>query len=367
MQRPLIFPERPSALCAPVKRQRSTWQRCLDDLELHHSKHTHKTQVKRYPTWTRKDARTSALTKSRILARHYQIPDVVLPKHGPTFGPRLWSSTMLLRGWIRGSTVRGTVVINSTVPWRWDTAKRFWPASRWHLKTTNTIDPWICHRNLSSSVRSTTEYHSDPQSWPKPKTKNCFQTQTRRRVFSAGKQCEWSELNAWSEPLRATIPVENSARLSWDRWIHPIFKKKFWPLYSSTLTHWNHQTFRETIVLYLKKEQVFAVDWYCHWFLCPGVDAIFPRRWLELPELQCIVHNQTVIDHWFGPWNQCHPSISTGRRNIQRLTWSWKRKTKFHYKTTRCFRIRLNFVSHNIFWFLNVPLLQMGPAIASKR
>ena len=53
VQRPLIFPKRPSTttikhlLCAAVKRQRSTWQRYCDDLELHHSEHmhTHKTQV----------------------------------------------------------------------------------------------------------------------------------------------------------------------------------------------------------------------------------------------------------------------------------------------------------------------------------
>ena len=54
---------------------------------------------------------------------------MVFPKHGPTFCPRLWSSTMLLRGGTRGSTVRGNVVINSTVPRWWDTAKRFRPAS----------------------------------------------------------------------------------------------------------------------------------------------------------------------------------------------------------------------------------------------
>ena len=109
--------------------------------------------------------------KKRQHPLHYQVPDVVFPKHDPTFCPRLWSSTMLLRGGTRGSTVRGNVVINSTVPRRWDTAKRFRPASLWHLKITNTIDPWICHRNLIRSwVRSTIEYHSDPQPWPKPKT-----------------------------------------------------------------------------------------------------------------------------------------------------------------------------------------------------
>ena len=45
VQRPLIFPKRPSTttikhlLCAAVKRQRSTWQRYRDDLELHRSEH----------------------------------------------------------------------------------------------------------------------------------------------------------------------------------------------------------------------------------------------------------------------------------------------------------------------------------------
>ena len=67
--------------------------------------------------------------ESVSLVGRYQVPDVVFPKHGPTFYPRLWSSTMLLRGGTRGSTVRGNVLINSTVPRRWDTAKRFRPAS----------------------------------------------------------------------------------------------------------------------------------------------------------------------------------------------------------------------------------------------
>ena len=40
-------------------------------------------------------------SKSRILAGRYHVPDVVFPKHGPTFCPRLWSSTMLLRGGTR--------------------------------------------------------------------------------------------------------------------------------------------------------------------------------------------------------------------------------------------------------------------------
>ena len=43
---------------------------------------------------------------------------------------------------------------------------------------------------------------------PMTKTKECFPTQTRRKVFSAGKQWEWSELHARSEPLRATLPVK---------------------------------------------------------------------------------------------------------------------------------------------------------------
>ena len=118
-------------LCAAVKRQRSTWQRYRDDLELHHSehRHTHKTQV----TWhVDTEGHTHECSDKSIcisLLGRYQVPDVVFPKHGPTFCPRLWSSTMLARGGTRGSTVRGNVVINSTVPRRWDTAKRFRPAS----------------------------------------------------------------------------------------------------------------------------------------------------------------------------------------------------------------------------------------------
>ena len=53
------------------------------------------------------------------------------------------------------------------------------------------------------------------------KTKNCFQTQTRQ-VSNDGRRCKWSELHAWSEPLRATIPVRNGARSSWDRWIKAL-------------------------------------------------------------------------------------------------------------------------------------------------
>ena len=49
------------------------------------------------------------------------------------------------------------------------------------------------------------------------KTKSSFQTQSRQKVFSAGKQCKWSELHAWSEPMLATIPVQKG--LSWDRFI----------------------------------------------------------------------------------------------------------------------------------------------------
>ena len=101
--------------------------------------------------------------KSCILAGLYQVLDVVFHKHGRSSSPHLWCSTMLLRDETRGSTVRGNVAIISTVPQPWDAAKRFRPASRWHFKITNTIDPWICHRNLRSSVRSSTEYHSNPQ------------------------------------------------------------------------------------------------------------------------------------------------------------------------------------------------------------
>ena len=54
------------ALCS-CRWQRSTWQRCCYGQELHYSKHTYKTQVTWYRTWTPKDARTRALT-SRILA-----------------------------------------------------------------------------------------------------------------------------------------------------------------------------------------------------------------------------------------------------------------------------------------------------------
>ena len=60
--------------------------------------------------------------KSRTLAgRHQvQVPDVVFPKHGPTFCPRLCSGMMLSRGGTRWSTVRANVVINSAVPQGWD-------------------------------------------------------------------------------------------------------------------------------------------------------------------------------------------------------------------------------------------------------
>ena len=132
-------------------------KRCHDDQEIYHSNRTHKTKVTWYRMWTRKKAHTSALTKAASLSfGRYQVPDMVFPKHGPTFCSRLWPRTMLLRGGIHGSTVRGNVGVNSTVPQRLDPAKRFRPASRWHLKTTNTIDPLICHWNLRSSVRSTT-------------------------------------------------------------------------------------------------------------------------------------------------------------------------------------------------------------------
>ena len=50
--------------------------------------------------------------KPYILAGCYRVSDVVFPKHGPTFRPRLWSSMMLLRGGTRGSTVRGNILIN---------------------------------------------------------------------------------------------------------------------------------------------------------------------------------------------------------------------------------------------------------------
>ena len=78
-----------------------------------------------------------------------------------------------------------------------------------------------CRKMTGISRDATTEYHSDPH-WAMTKTKDCFQTHTRRQVFSAGKQCEWSELLAWSKPLRATTPVQNRARLSWDRLDSPL-------------------------------------------------------------------------------------------------------------------------------------------------
>ena len=37
--------------------------------------------------------------------------------------------------------------------------------------------------------------------------------------FSNGKQCHWSKSHAYSEALRETIPVQNGARLSCNRWI----------------------------------------------------------------------------------------------------------------------------------------------------
>ena len=131
--------------------------------------HTHKTQVTCYRTWTRKDARTSALTKAVSLL------DAMHTKFLTWSSLNMAQLSVLAFGPARcfcevEFVDPGNVVINSTVPRRWDTAKQFRPASRWHLKITNTIDPWICHRNLRSWVRSTTEYHSDPQPWPKPKT-----------------------------------------------------------------------------------------------------------------------------------------------------------------------------------------------------
>ena len=65
---------------------------------------------------------------------------------------------------------KGSASALPIIPRRWDSAKQFRPASRWHLKITNTIDLWICHRNLRYWMGSTTEYQSDPQPWPKPKT-----------------------------------------------------------------------------------------------------------------------------------------------------------------------------------------------------
>ena len=60
--------------CAPVKRQRSTWQRCRDDLELHHSKLTHRPQDTG-PLLSHVDTEGhthECYDKSRILAGRYK-------------------------------------------------------------------------------------------------------------------------------------------------------------------------------------------------------------------------------------------------------------------------------------------------------
>ena len=128
---------------------------------------------------------------------------------------------MLLRGGTRGyrSTVRGNVVINSTVQRRWVTAKRFRPASPAVALENHQYD-WPMDLPPKPEILSEIHYRVPYRSSAMTKTKDCFQTQTRRQVFSAGKQCEWSDLHTWSEPLRATIPVQNGARLSCDPWIN---------------------------------------------------------------------------------------------------------------------------------------------------
>ena len=136
--------------------------------------------------------------ESVSLLGRYQGPDVVFPKHGPTFCPRLWSSTMLLRGGTRGFTVRDNVVINSrdcTTTMAWDTAKRFRPASPAVALENHQYDQPM-DLPPKPEILSEIHYRVPFRSSAMTKTKDCFQTQTRRQVFSAGKQCEWSELHA---------------------------------------------------------------------------------------------------------------------------------------------------------------------------
>ena len=137
----------------------------------------------------------NALTKAVSLLGRYQVPDVVLPKHGPTFCPRVWSSMMLLRGGTRGSTVRGNVVVTSTVPRRCDNAKQFRPASPAVALGNHQYDRPMDLPPKPDILREI-HYRVPFRSSAMTKAKDCFQTQTRKLVFSAGKQCEWSELHA---------------------------------------------------------------------------------------------------------------------------------------------------------------------------
>ena len=126
--------------------------------------------------------------KSRVLAWRYayQVPDVVFPKHGPTFCPRLWASTMLLRGGTRGSTVRGNVVI-----YQWHCT-----TTMGHCQVISTSQSvaledhqydWPTDLPPKSEILSEIDYPVPFRSSALTKTKDCFQTQTRQLVFSAGK------------------------------------------------------------------------------------------------------------------------------------------------------------------------------------
>ena len=160
--------------------------------------------------------------KSRILAGRYQVPDVVFPKHCPTFCPRLLSSAMLsrsgTRAWIHRSRQCSTV-LNSAVPRRLDSAfKRFRPASRWHLKITNTIDPCIYHRNLRPEwdpLPSTIPILShDQKQRLLPNSNQTTGFQRRKAMRVVGVAC------MKRTPARNyCIPVQNGVRLSWDPWI----------------------------------------------------------------------------------------------------------------------------------------------------
>ena len=122
--------------------------------------------------------------KSHNLAGRYQVRDVVFPKNGPTFCPRLWSSAVLLTGGTRGSTVRGNVVINSTVPRRWDTAKDFnQPVTAVALENHQYDRPMDLPPK--PEILSEIHYRVPFRSSVMIQTKDCFQTQTRQQVFSA--------------------------------------------------------------------------------------------------------------------------------------------------------------------------------------
>ena len=182
--------------------------------------HNHnKTQVTCYRTWTRKDARTSALTKAMSLldAMHTKfltwsslnMAQLSVLAFGPAWCFERWSS------WIHRSRQCSYFSMARTT-------------TMGHCQAISTSQSVALENHQydrpmdlppKSEILSEIHYRVPFRSSAMTKTKDCFQTQTRQLVFSAGKQCEWSELHARSEPLRATIPVQNGARLSWDPWI----------------------------------------------------------------------------------------------------------------------------------------------------